>query len=595
MSAVTKNEYTGNNSTTEYSFTFPYLKTSDIKASLDGVVTTAFTLPSATTLKFNTAPGQGVKIRIFRETSVDDLTATFYAGSAIKSEDLNDNFTQNLYVTQEVSQRYASNLGFSVDGNISIDGNISVTGTVDGRDLNADGLKLDGIDSGAKDDQTAAEIRALVDSANDSNVFTDADHTKLDGIDAGAKDDQTAAEILALLSDQDISTTGNITVTGTVDGVDISTRDALFGGLTTMSGELTAGVVGTTQSAGDNSRKIATTAYVDNATSGISSDKLTSPDGTTKVQATNSSVDVTDNLNVKDITPTLYLKDNNGTNRAWFRGDTFGTQIQNRLSNTDTSIQTQAGASTVATKILIRSTSGSSQTIPDVCIGTSMISSSGKPTDLNAFFPASGGVELYHKPNVGNSVKKFETTANGVTVDGALTAGGLTYPTANGTDGQVLTSDGAGNVQWENATGGSGGSSSGSGATRSNVTTEGVALTAGSSGDTKVSSANGANVYALLAIHNVDYPCWIRVYTSTAARTADANRNELTDPLPGSGVLAEIITTSTSSNQSFYFTPAILGFNTSTSGSEIYLRITDKRSTGSAASHMPSLEFTKFI
>ena len=77
MSAVTENNYTGNNSTTTYSFTFPYLKTSDIKASLDGVATTAFTLPTATTLQFNTAPATGALIKIFRETTVDELTATF--------------------------------------------------------------------------------------------------------------------------------------------------------------------------------------------------------------------------------------------------------------------------------------------------------------------------------------------------------------------------------------------------------------------------------------------------------------------------------------------------------------------------------------
>ena len=121
MSAVIQNEYTGNNSTTTYSFTFPYLKTSDIKASLDGVETTAFTLPNATTLQFNTAPSQDVKIKIFRETSVDDLTATFYAGSAIKSEDLNDNFTQNLYKTQEVGARAISALGGTMTGNLTLD------------------------------------------------------------------------------------------------------------------------------------------------------------------------------------------------------------------------------------------------------------------------------------------------------------------------------------------------------------------------------------------------------------------------------------------------------------------------------------------
>jgi len=120
MSAVIQNEYTGNGSTTTYSFTFPYLKTSDIKASLDGVDTTAFTLPNATTLQFNTAPTNGAKIKIFRQTSVDDLTATFYAGSAIKSEDLNDNFTQNLYKTQEVGARFVSKLGSTMTGDLTM-------------------------------------------------------------------------------------------------------------------------------------------------------------------------------------------------------------------------------------------------------------------------------------------------------------------------------------------------------------------------------------------------------------------------------------------------------------------------------------------
>ena len=44
---------------------------------------------------------------------------------------------------------------------LTVNGNVSVTGTVDGRDLSSDGSKLDGIDSGAKDDQTKAEIDAL--------------------------------------------------------------------------------------------------------------------------------------------------------------------------------------------------------------------------------------------------------------------------------------------------------------------------------------------------------------------------------------------------------------------------------------------------
>jgi hypothetical protein len=99
--ATTQNTYTGNGSTTAYSFTFPYLEATDIKVSLDAVDTTAYTLSNATTITFTNAPTSGAAIRIYRKTYSDNLDATFYPGSAIRSSDLNNNFTQNLYVTQE--------------------------------------------------------------------------------------------------------------------------------------------------------------------------------------------------------------------------------------------------------------------------------------------------------------------------------------------------------------------------------------------------------------------------------------------------------------------------------------------------------------
>ena len=99
--AVTQNTYTGNGSNTNFSITFEYLKQADVKASIDGTATTAFTLSNATTLSFNTAPANGAAIRIFRDTDISSLKATFFPGSAIKAEDLNDNFTQNNFATQE--------------------------------------------------------------------------------------------------------------------------------------------------------------------------------------------------------------------------------------------------------------------------------------------------------------------------------------------------------------------------------------------------------------------------------------------------------------------------------------------------------------
>ena len=99
--ATTQNTFTGDGSTTNYSFTFEYIKEADVKATLDGTATTAFTLANATTLSFTTAPANGVAIRIFRDTDINSLKATFFPGSAIKAEDLNDNFTQNNFAVQE--------------------------------------------------------------------------------------------------------------------------------------------------------------------------------------------------------------------------------------------------------------------------------------------------------------------------------------------------------------------------------------------------------------------------------------------------------------------------------------------------------------
>ena len=68
---------------TSYTFPFEYLKTTDIKITVDGTAETEFTVPSGspTTVQFNTGhvPASGKSIRIYRDTNVDNLSATFYA------------------------------------------------------------------------------------------------------------------------------------------------------------------------------------------------------------------------------------------------------------------------------------------------------------------------------------------------------------------------------------------------------------------------------------------------------------------------------------------------------------------------------------
>ena len=163
----------------------------------------------------------------------------------------------------------------------TISGNLTTDGTIDGRDVAADGTKLDGIESGATADQTAAEIRTLVDSATDSNVFTDADHTKLDGIEANATADQTAAEIRTLVdsatdsnvftdadhtkldgieASADVTDTANVTAAGALMDSELTSEasvKALDQGVATTDSPTFAGLTTTADvSFGDNDKAV---------------------------------------------------------------------------------------------------------------------------------------------------------------------------------------------------------------------------------------------------------------------------------------------------------------------------------------------------
>jgi hypothetical protein len=139
--ATTQNTFTGNGSTVLFSFTFPYLDSTDILVSVNGTLTTAYTLANATTIQFTTAPANGAAIRIFRVTDDATLAATFYPGSSIRSQDLNENFTQNLYATQE-SNRDATTAISTANGavttaNTALSNSTAATSTANTASANA--------------------------------------------------------------------------------------------------------------------------------------------------------------------------------------------------------------------------------------------------------------------------------------------------------------------------------------------------------------------------------------------------------------------------------------------------------------------------
>lgn len=99
--AITSQTYNGDGSTTVFTFTVPYIDAADVKARVDNVATTAFSV-SGTSVTFTTAPPSGTNnVKIFRDTNNASIEANFQSGSALRAVDFNDNFTQLLYVTQE--------------------------------------------------------------------------------------------------------------------------------------------------------------------------------------------------------------------------------------------------------------------------------------------------------------------------------------------------------------------------------------------------------------------------------------------------------------------------------------------------------------
>ena len=181
-------------------------------------------------------------------------------------------------------------------------------------------------------------------------------------------------------------------------------------------------------------------------------------------------------------------------------------------------------------------------------------------------------VELYWGSSAaGTGGKKLETTTNGVTITGALTAGGLTFPTTNGTANDVLTSDGAGGVTWTPTAGLQ---------TRQTASvTQSIANN--TAANVSIATAKGFVLYSIETSH----AAWVTLYTDTTSRTNDATRLETTDPTPGSGVLSEVITTGAVTQ---LITPGTICFN-SGSVATTYAKIVNK--SGSTANVQVILTF----
>ena len=112
------------NGTGPYSITFEYQKQENVvvlylsseKNEYIVQPNTDWSFANETQIELNEAPGSGFDaVRIQRVTDSDQLRAIFYPGSAIRAQDLNANFEQLLFLSQELG----SNLN---DINVDLDG-----------------------------------------------------------------------------------------------------------------------------------------------------------------------------------------------------------------------------------------------------------------------------------------------------------------------------------------------------------------------------------------------------------------------------------------------------------------------------------------
>lgn len=139
--------------------------------------------------------------------------------------------------------------------------------------------------------------------------------------------------------------------------------------------------------------------------------------------------------------------------------------------------------------------------------------------------------------------------------------------TAVPTDGQALVWSAAG-AKWLPGTvsGGGGGTL----AARAAVAATTASLANTATGNLTITGYKGYMLYKI----QTSAAAWVRIYTDIASRTADATRLEGADPTPGSGVVAEVITTGA---QTILISPGALGFSNETvPDTNIQLAVTNK-------------------
>ena len=264
MATTTFHEYDGNGSNKDFNYTFPTYASTEVKVLVDQVLVDNWTIVSwsasgtnivrfdNTTGTTNTdvcessgAPKNTLKVRVYRDTSVDAAKATYVAGASIKKDDLNDNQTQVLRALQEEQNRSITTNDIR-DGAVTsakikdatiVNADISATAEVAVSKL-ADGAARQVLQTAT--DGTSVEWTSNVDLPGTLDVTGATQFDSTVGVD-GNFDVNTNKFTVAASSGNTViagtlaagvtTVTGNIVVSGTVDGRDVATDGTKLDGI----------------------------------------------------------------------------------------------------------------------------------------------------------------------------------------------------------------------------------------------------------------------------------------------------------------------------------------------------------------------------
>ena len=210
------------------------------------------------------------------------------------------------------------------------------------------------------------------------------------------------------------------------------------------------------------------------------------------------------------------------------------------------------------------------------------------PPDLSSYLTSVGVLNNHTDVNITNIADNQLLKYNASTTDWEnWTPNYLTTETD-----PVFTASPVGSVtttqvtNWDTAYGWGNHASAGYLTTLPSRTTAQVTATSLADGASVSLSITTPKAYGLMKIETT-HAAWVTLYSSTNARTNDANRAETTDPTPGSGVLTEVITAGATTQ---LITPGTICFNEDASNTT-YAKVVNK--SGSTANITVTLTYVQ--